>query len=98
MPYISQDERQEIDDELLGIIDVFEEQGWPVGMVNYAISSILWAWFKQRPSYPTINAIVGVLGCAKDEFMRRMAGPYEDTKIIQHGDLKQYHPFGMDGK
>lgn len=38
-------------------------------------------------SYQTINDIVGALEGAKLEFYRRVAAPYEDTKIKENGDV-----------
>jgi hypothetical protein len=37
--------------------------------------------------YYHINKAVGVLECIKMEFYRRVAAPYEDTKIEQNGDV-----------
>lgn len=38
-------------------------------------------------SYQTINDIMGALEGAKLEFYRRVAGPYEDIKIKENGDV-----------
>jgi hypothetical protein len=38
-------------------------------------------------SYENINAAVGALECAKMELYRRIAAPYEDTKIAENGDV-----------
>jgi hypothetical protein len=38
-------------------------------------------------NYKHINEIIGVLECAKQEFYRRVAAPYEDTKIQENGDV-----------
>ncbi len=38
-------------------------------------------------SYKTINDIIGALECAKIEFYRRKVAEYEDSKIIQNGDV-----------
>ena len=37
--------------------------------------------------YETINAIVGALACAKDEFYAVVARPYEDEKIKLNGGV-----------
>jgi hypothetical protein len=44
----------------------------------------------EQPSYNKIAMITGVLENIKQEFYRRIAAPYEDTKIIQNGDIKEY--------
>jgi predicted DNA-binding protein with PD1-like motif len=38
-------------------------------------------------SYKTINDVIGALEGAKLEFYRRVAAPYEDTKIEENGDV-----------
>lgn len=37
--------------------------------------------------YQTINDILGALSGAQAEFYRRVAAPYEDTKIAANGDV-----------
>lgn len=41
-------------------------------------------------NYSTINEAIGALECAKLELYRRVAAPYENTKIAENGDV--YHP------
>ena len=38
--------------------------------------------------YADINELIGALECAKLEFYRRKAAPYEDKKAVENGDLK----------
>jgi len=38
-------------------------------------------------NYTQMNAVVGAIECAKDEFQRRLLHPYEDEKIKQNGDV-----------
>ena len=40
-----------------------------------------------RVEYARINELIGVLECAKLELYRRIAVPYEDTKIAENGDV-----------
>ena len=42
------------------------------------------------PSYTKIAMITGVLENIKQEFYRRIAEPYENQKIVQNGDIKEY--------
>lgn len=60
------------------------------GELNYQIT-VLCDDYIQRygTSYGKLNEVIGVLECAKLELYRRMAAPYEDTKIEQNGDV--YH-------
>lgn len=37
--------------------------------------------------YSTINDVLGALDGASKEFYRRVAAPYEDTKIQENGDV-----------
>lgn len=58
------------------------------GELNYKITRLCLEYFKCRGGrYQQINDVVGVLECAKMEFYRRAAAPYEDSKIIIHGDV-----------
>lgn len=86
MPYIDQDQRAVIDqdiDELLQHVS-----GCTVGELNYLITRILSQWvFENNTNYSNINSVIGVLECAKLEFYRRLAAPYEDKKIEQNGDV-----------
>lgn len=61
-----------------------------VGELNYEITRLVDWFLKQRPgglNYENLNAVVGVLECAKLELYRRLAAPYEDQKIQQNGDV-----------
>lgn len=61
------------------------------GELNYAITSLLVEYMKKQNNgklnYQTINDIVGALEGAKLEFYRRVAAPYEETKIEYNGDV-----------
>jgi len=58
------------------------------GELNYLITTLALRYVEQHgTSYATINAIVGALECAKQEFYRRVAAPYEEKKIAENGDV-----------
>ena len=58
------------------------------GELNYLITRLLIDYCREKGvSYQTINDALGALEGAKLEFYRRVAGPYEDTKIYQNGDV-----------
>lgn len=38
-------------------------------------------------SYNTLSDVVKAMECAKLEFVRRHLAPYEDSKILQNGDV-----------
>lgn len=59
------------------------------GDLNYVITKICDDYLGKNPSYTHINEVIGVLECAKLEFYRRVAVPYEDKKIEENGDVYQ---------
>jgi hypothetical protein len=80
MPYVSQTIRREL----------YHEGRVPStpGELNYVITTYLKEYYeRQGLNYQTINDIVGALEGAKLEFYRRIAAPYEDTKIKENGDV-----------
>lgn len=99
MPYIKEEEREVLDiciDKMIGCIyDNQTSLNNPhdfqnhLGRINYCFSRIL-AGLMKEPSYNKIAMITGVLENIKQEFYRRIAEPYEDTKILENGDIKEY--------
>lgn len=79
MPYVKQDTRDLLD------------HGYPPqtpGELNYNVTRLVVNYVNNHGlSYATINEIVGALEGAKLEFYRRVAAPYEDTKITENGDV-----------
>ena len=79
MPYIDQHSREELDGGL---------EAFTPGHLNYQITKLLVAyWNTQGHRYQTINDILGALEGAKQEFYRRVAVPYEETKRTANGDV-----------
>lgn len=59
-----------------------------VGELNYAVTRLLRSYMAVKgPNYQTLNDIVGALECAKVEFYRRIAVPYENAKLAENGDV-----------
>lgn len=86
MPYITPSERAEMD------ISGYDPD--TAGQLNYCITSVVDAWLGQeRLSYDRINAAVGVLECAKQELYRRIATPFETSKLAANGDV---YTFGWE--
>jgi hypothetical protein len=80
MPYISEERRNQFDNG-----DFSDLQP---GDVNYVVTRLLDQYIDQEGlSYTSINAMIGVLECAKLELYRRIAVPYEDRKIEENGDV-----------
>ena len=92
MPYISKEAKKEIDPEINTLIRRIQElcdshQEDPDGMVNYAFTRILRAFFGRK--YVKFERGIGCLECAKLEFYRRAVAPYEDQKSKENGDVYQ---------
>lgn len=80
MPYISQDRRQIIQESVSDISNA--------GELNYYITCLINNYIiNNGKSYAVINEIIGALECSKLELYRRIAAPYEDTKIQQNGEV-----------
>jgi hypothetical protein len=88
---------QSLIDEIVALVR-FESMSVLPGILNYTITSLIKRVYKQslqaetQQENPTMtysdhNEIVGMLDCAKMEFYRRNTAPYEDTKIVQNGDV-----------
>lgn len=82
MPYVSQKSRKDLNasfDKL--IID-------NPGNLNYVISTLINSYIEHAGlSYSKVNEAIGVLECAKLELYRRIAAPYEESKINENGDV-----------
>jgi hypothetical protein len=59
------------------------------GDINYAFSRIL-GGVMGDVSYPKIAVITGVLENIKQEYYRRVAEGYENKKMLENGDIKEY--------
>lgn len=65
------------------------------GELNYQVSKLANDFIAMRGlSYATVNELVGALECAKLELYRRVAVPYEDLKIGEHGDVYTFKNTG----
>lgn len=81
MPYISQGQRKSLGERFVNYAD-------NAGELNYILTTIIFEYFvKHGGRYQQINDILGALEGAKLEFYRRVAAPYEDTKIKENGDV-----------
>lgn len=79
MPYIDKENRTKLELQV--------KEPLTAGELNFLITTIIRDYYNDNPCYQSINNIVGALEGAKLEFYRRVAAPYEDTKIIQNGDV-----------
>jgi hypothetical protein len=87
MPYIKPEKREKYNkvlDELVSILKSVPTEEVD-GELNYVVTKILKNVYPLR--YYHINKAMGVLECIKQEYYRRVAAPYEDTKIRESGDV-----------
>jgi broad-specificity NMP kinase len=87
MPYIDNNRRAEIAQELGDLLEVLDSTD--PGEMNYVITAIMTDHlrFGRGIYYQKINELIGILECAKLELYRRLAAPYEDEKIKENGDV-----------
>jgi hypothetical protein len=83
MPYIAQPRRQ--------AMKINHSPAESPGELNYQITLLVVEYIRNKKmSYQTINDIVGALDGAKLEFYRRVAAPYENSKIATNGDVYDF--------
>ncbi len=91
MPYIPQEQREQLSDAIAKLLKSIKNiPGWEeqkAGILNYTITMIAQGMIDNELRYAKINEIIGALECAKQEFYRRVAEPYEDSKIESAGDV-----------
>ena len=88
MPYVKQERREGIFLGIAGQRMINISKIECPGDLNYAITERCKSWLEQHgTTYTAINDVIGVLECAKLEFYRRVAAPYEDKKIDENGDV-----------
>lgn len=92
MPYIDQTKRDVLDPAIISLVDGLRQlecdypEGNFEGNINYAITKLLILAYG-KVSYRDINDVIGALECAKLEFYRRRAAPYEDQKCRDNDDV-----------
>ncbi len=61
------------------------------GELNYAITRLVDRYLIDLGGmrYAHLNEAIGALECAKLELYRRLAGPYEDRKLAETGEVYQ---------
>lgn len=85
MPYIKQAGRVRLEPNLYA---VWKNVPADAGELNYFISRIVDTYVQVKgKNYAVLNEVIGVLECVKQEYYRRIAAPYEDTKIAENGDV-----------
>ena len=87
MPYIDKKSRDRINKDL----DIEHLDGLIIteGDLNYVITRLCHLFIKRiGRKYSTLNTVVGVLECAKNELYRKIIAPYEEIKENENGRLE----------
>lgn len=85
MPYIKEEQREALERSGVSQLPTYIADA---GTLNYLITRLVINYVKSHYlSYETINSVMGALEGAKAEFYRRVAAPYEDTKIATNGEV-----------
>lgn len=92
MPYIPQEKRDFIDNEIADLavkIANFSTQAARPGVMNYAITQLIATVYNlpDKQSYGAYNEITGVLECCKLEFYSTFVSTYEELKRQENGDI-----------
>lgn len=105
MPYIDETSRKVLDRYIDDLADAItncseldnENVMTVLGDMNYCVSR-LFGKVMGDTSYAKVAMLTGVLENIKQEFYRRVAVPYEEEKIVQNGDIREYKNKHLTGK
>ena len=80
MPYVKQEDRNRLWKDLTPKTP---------GELNYVLKmfTLRYLAMKEKLDYSALNEVVGVFESMKLEFYRRIVAGYEDSKIIENGDV-----------
>ena len=84
MPYIKEHDRRMFHKQIINIVETIDEPG----ELCYCIYTILKELTDRNRKFKTIASIIGEVECAKLEYYRRIASPYEDIKFEENGDIQ----------
>lgn len=87
MPYITQGDRAKYTKALVQLIEKLDDEDFNPGHMNYIMSKIAKSAFDAKPSYSTVNTIMGVFASASAEFYRKRAAVLEDEKEKLNGSI-----------
>src|SRR5574341_216800 len=94
MPYIKPEIRVRLDPEIQALVNKIRTQDFAsrdfAGILNYSctrLAVLLIQALFGRLSYWVIAETTGAFHNVAEEFYRRLAGPYEDRKIEENGDV-----------
>jgi hypothetical protein len=81
MPYIDKERRKIIYGSSIHITNP--------GELNYGVTRLIDQYIHSQGglNYTTLNAVIGVLECAKLEAYRKIGAPYEDRCCARNGEV-----------
>ena len=91
MPYLHENNRRDLLENL---------DAWPLDAadLNFLICRLADRMLARHGvTYARLNEVIGAIECAKQEIYRRIAAPYEDTKIKENGDVFDNVPGRWNG-
>jgi hypothetical protein len=88
MPYIPQNDREVINEDLIDVgLDWTPDNA---GELNFVVSTFIANYIRANGlKYANVNEMIGALECAKLELNRVIIGPYEEIKIRENGPVYQ---------
>lgn len=89
MPYITEDRRQFLEPELSNLINKMKQmENLSKGDLNFICYKLGLSFINHKgKSYQNISDSVDGVRGASEELKRRIQDPYEDSKILQNGDI-----------
>lgn len=95
MPYIPQDRREEIAEELSD--DALDWAPQNAGDLNFTITCFIdnYLLTGEGLRYAKLNEMIGALECCKLELYRLIGTPYEDVKLKENGGVYQTDTTGQ---
>lgn len=82
MPYIQPERRATLDPFIRELSDRISSRG----ELNYAMTCLVLSEVRGL-SYAELASLVGDIECTKQEFIRRVLVPYEESKMQENGDV-----------
>ena len=95
MPYIAPELRPDLDTQIEALYQALvkdsDDHTQLAGKLNYCVTKLILKMITPKdavsPRYWQIALYTGVLENIKQEFYRRLAGPYEDYQADRNGDV-----------
>lgn len=86
IPYIKKDDRLLIE----GVLTALNGHIDTVGKLNFTITLLVHKYIMEHKlCYDQLNAVIGVLECAKLELYRQVAAKYENKKKMENGAISK---------